>query len=657
MGTSMAGSLIVPWSQQRSVPQINTIIHGRHLLPGSGEESPEGQPAYKDTYQAQVQAAWQKSWNQTQSLLQNLRFRERGPLKSWRPETMAEAIHAVLKEGLSLSQAARKYDIPYPTFVLYANRVHNLLGPSQEPGDMRPKGRGRPQRILLGSWPEEQIKGVIRAVVFRDTSVFKDNEHKLGGKTKEDPSALLVKPNGPVLPNVSGILGLSMDTPDNGSLSTAPSTPASSTPAPSTPAPTTPIPTPSTTPIALPLTTPPTPGSTVVTAAGSPISSESRVANISMSNSTPPPTSIVSACLTTTTLTSSIMSSPVFSLTNSINTNSNGSITSNGEPPVSPSQGTQQREMSPQNPHQNQQQEQQHQQHQELQMQQEQQSQQQQSQPSQSQQQQQHPQQQPSTPQPQHQTQHQAHRQALHPSPHPGPLPGPHPGQHPGSHPGPHPGPHHSPLQGSQHAPLQGPHRSHLPGQHSGQQHQGQHQGQHQQHPQSQHTPQHHQAQHPQLGGLLPSGLPSPLATSLASPVHLARLFGEGTHPHLPGHQPPQHPQAPISPFHPAFPRHPHPSAAMQVMNAMNSLNAHASRMNSNDIEPSPEALLFNKLTNPHMNPTQGSSDTLARSGPTQNQFDNHGDASTLSGMVDRASLMYRDGLDVIKSEPEPILN
>merc|ERR1712106_1113877 len=97
---------------------------------------------------------------------------------------MAEAIHAVLKEGLSLSQAARKYDIPYPTFVLYANRVHNLLGPSQEPGDMRPKGRGRPQRILLGSWPEEQIKGVIKAVVFRDTSMFRENEHKYKAVTR-----------------------------------------------------------------------------------------------------------------------------------------------------------------------------------------------------------------------------------------------------------------------------------------------------------------------------------------------------------------------------------------------------------------------------------------------------------------------------------------
>lgn len=50
---------------------------------------------------------------------------------------MAEAIFSVLKEGLSLSQAARKYDIPYPTFVLYANRVHNMLGPSADGGSGR----------------------------------------------------------------------------------------------------------------------------------------------------------------------------------------------------------------------------------------------------------------------------------------------------------------------------------------------------------------------------------------------------------------------------------------------------------------------------------------------------------------------------------------
>ena len=32
--------------------------------------------------------------------------------------------------NINTAKAARKHDIPYPTFVLYANRVHNLLGPS-----------------------------------------------------------------------------------------------------------------------------------------------------------------------------------------------------------------------------------------------------------------------------------------------------------------------------------------------------------------------------------------------------------------------------------------------------------------------------------------------------------------------------------------------
>ncbi|XP_043063708.1 protein bric-a-brac 1 [Drosophila ficusphila] len=129
-----------------------------------------------DSYQYQLQSMWQKCWNTNQNLMHHMRFRERGPLKSWRPETMAEAIFSVLKEGLSLSQAARKYDIPYPTFVLYANRVHNMLGPSIDGGpDLRPKGRGRPQRILLGIWPDEHIKGVIKTVVFRDTKDIKDD--------------------------------------------------------------------------------------------------------------------------------------------------------------------------------------------------------------------------------------------------------------------------------------------------------------------------------------------------------------------------------------------------------------------------------------------------------------------------------------------------
>ena len=44
------------------------------------------------------------------------------------------------------SQAARKFDIPYPTFVLYANRVHNMLGPTPlGVSEMRPK-------VILKLW-------------------------------------------------------------------------------------------------------------------------------------------------------------------------------------------------------------------------------------------------------------------------------------------------------------------------------------------------------------------------------------------------------------------------------------------------------------------------------------------------------------------------
>ncbi|XP_037034926.1 protein bric-a-brac 1-like [Bradysia coprophila] len=143
-----------------------------------------------DSYQYQLQSMWQKCWNTNQNLIHHQRFRERGPLKSWRPETMAEAIFSVLKDGLSLSQAARKYDIPYPTFVLYSNRVHNMLGPSIEGGieDLRPKGRGRPQRILLGLWPDEHIKGVIKTVVFRDANEMKDDGvHLVDGRPSDRP--------------------------------------------------------------------------------------------------------------------------------------------------------------------------------------------------------------------------------------------------------------------------------------------------------------------------------------------------------------------------------------------------------------------------------------------------------------------------------------
>nr|CAH0104113.1 unnamed protein product [Daphnia galeata] len=139
-----------------------------HMLSGSSDQHSK---RAENTYQYQLQALWQKAWATGQGVMQNLRFRERGPFKTWRPETMAEAIMAVLREGLSLSQAARKFDIPYPTFVLYANRVNNMLGPSADGGpELRPKGRGRPQRILTGSWPEDHVHGVIRAVVFRDPS-------------------------------------------------------------------------------------------------------------------------------------------------------------------------------------------------------------------------------------------------------------------------------------------------------------------------------------------------------------------------------------------------------------------------------------------------------------------------------------------------------
>lgn len=46
--------------------------------------------------------------------------------------------------------------------------------------DLRPKGRGRPQRILLGIWPEAHIQGVIRAVVFRDPQHIKEEAINLG---------------------------------------------------------------------------------------------------------------------------------------------------------------------------------------------------------------------------------------------------------------------------------------------------------------------------------------------------------------------------------------------------------------------------------------------------------------------------------------------
>jgi hypothetical protein len=62
-------------------------------------------------------------------------MRERGPVKTWTQETMAAALRAVLQNNLSLSRSARMFEIPYPTFVLYANKLHNLLGPSAGGGN------------------------------------------------------------------------------------------------------------------------------------------------------------------------------------------------------------------------------------------------------------------------------------------------------------------------------------------------------------------------------------------------------------------------------------------------------------------------------------------------------------------------------------------
>ncbi|MPC14946.1 hypothetical protein E2C01_007726 [Portunus trituberculatus] len=151
---------------------------------------------------------------------------------------------------------------------------------------------------------------------------------------REDPNAIPMKPNGPALPTVSGILSsLNIDNPDNNSsLSTTPSTPIPTTPAPSTPAPSTPLQTPSTTPtattpIALPLTTPPTPCNMIASAAGSPGSVDTRLATSTMGSSSPPLTSnLASACLTSNTLTSTSVTSPIFS----VSTTSNGSITNTG---------------------------------------------------------------------------------------------------------------------------------------------------------------------------------------------------------------------------------------------------------------------------------------------------------------------------------------
>lgn len=63
-----------------------------------------------------------------------------------------------------------KLNIKYSLFYLcnFVFFFHGFIS------DLRPKGRGRPQRILLGVWPDEHIRGVIRAVVFRDGTIVKE---------------------------------------------------------------------------------------------------------------------------------------------------------------------------------------------------------------------------------------------------------------------------------------------------------------------------------------------------------------------------------------------------------------------------------------------------------------------------------------------------
>ncbi|XP_018899255.2 protein bric-a-brac 1 isoform X2 [Bemisia tabaci] len=212
-------------SQQQGTPGQRDVIDDLDIKPGIAEmireeerakklessqawlcASTSSGPVAETSYQEQLQSWWQSSFRSNQFVMNNLRFRERGPLKTWRSETMAEAIMSVLNQGLSLSQAARKFDIPYPTFVLYANRVHNMLGPSADgSADLRPKGRGRPQRILLGYWPEKHIQKVIAAVVFKDPQLMRDEPTTQSYNRYPEPLSLysgcMNGPEAPVSPS------------------------------------------------------------------------------------------------------------------------------------------------------------------------------------------------------------------------------------------------------------------------------------------------------------------------------------------------------------------------------------------------------------------------------------------------------------------------
>lgn len=68
------------------------------------------------------------------------------------------------------------------------------------PPELRPKGRGRPQRILTGSWPEDHVHGVIRAVVFRDPSslprhIDREDASKLTANRSAGVGRLLTPPS------------------------------------------------------------------------------------------------------------------------------------------------------------------------------------------------------------------------------------------------------------------------------------------------------------------------------------------------------------------------------------------------------------------------------------------------------------------------------
>lgn len=73
-----------------------------------------------------------------------------------------------------------------------------MLGPSMDGGtDLRPKGRGRPQRILLGIWPDEHIKAVIKSVVFRDEKIIKEDPMIYGRQSVSSERQLPVSQRDP----------------------------------------------------------------------------------------------------------------------------------------------------------------------------------------------------------------------------------------------------------------------------------------------------------------------------------------------------------------------------------------------------------------------------------------------------------------------------